>query len=91
MSIREGLYVDAGLCGTFDLPAIDASIDGQTLKSNPRRLEASPTFDVGTFELTIDFESEVSISERVIVARAKVDLPWFCGQDPELTGILLRE
>ncbi|NIV40586.1 MAG: hypothetical protein GWN58_67670, partial [Anaerolineae bacterium] len=41
VSISEGLYVDAGLCGSFELPAIDASIDGQTLERNPRRLEAS--------------------------------------------------
>ena len=91
VSIGEGLYVDAGLCGSFDLPAIGASIEGQTMDGDPRRLEASPTFDAGAFELTVDFESEVSASGRVIVSRAKVDLPWFCGQDPVLTGILLKD
>ena len=91
VSIGEGLYVDAGLCGSFDLPAIDASIEGQTMDGDSRRLEASPTFDAGAFELTVDFESEVSASGRVILTRAKVDLPWFCGQDPVLTGILLRD
>ena len=90
VSIGEGLYVDAGLCGSFELPAIDANIEGQTLKGDSRRLEASPTFDAGAFELTVDFESEVSASGRVIVTKAKVDLPWFCGQAPVLTGILLR-
>jgi hypothetical protein len=91
VSIGEGLHVDAGLCGSFDLPTIDASIEGETLDGDSRRLEASPTFDAGAFELTVQFESEVSASGRVIVTRAKVDLPWFCGQDPVLTGILLRE
>ena len=91
VSIGEGLYVDAGLCGSFDLPAIDASIEGQTMDGNPRRLEASPAFDAGAFELTVDFESEVSASGRVIVSRANVDLPWFCGPDPVITGVLLRD
>lgn len=91
VSIGEGLHVDAGLCGSFDLPAIDASIEGQTLAGDSRRLEASPTFDAGAFELTVDFESEVSASGRVIITRANVDLPWFCGQDPVLTGILLKD
>ena len=91
VSIGEGLYVDAGLSGSFDLPTIDAQIEGQTMEGNSRRLEASPTFDVGAYELAVDFESEVSTSGRVIVTRANVDLPWFCGQDPALTGILLRE
>lgn len=91
VSIGEGLYVDAGRCGSFDLPAIEASIEGRTMEANPRRLEASPTFDVGAFELTVDFESEISASGNIIVTRADVDLPWFCGQDPELMGILLRD
>ena len=91
VSIGEGLYVDAGLCGSFDLPAIEADIEGQTLERNPRRLEASPTLDTGAFEFVVDFESEVSSSGRVIVTRANVDLPWFCGQDPVLSGILLRD
>ena len=91
VSISEGLYVDAGRCGSFDLPAIEASIEGQTLEGNSQRLEASPTFDVGAFELTVDFESEMSASGNIIVTRANVDLPWFCGQDPVLMGILLRD
>ena len=91
VSIGEGLHVDAGFCGTFDLPAIDASIAGQTLEDEPRRLEASPTFDAGAFELTVDFQSKVSASGNIIVTKANVDLPWLCGQDPALRGILLRD
>jgi len=91
VSIGEGLYVDAGLCGSFDLPAIDASIEGQTLDGDPRRLEASPTFDAGAFKLTVDFESEVSASGNIIFTRASVELPWFCGKDPVLKGILQRD
>jgi hypothetical protein len=90
VSIGEGLHVDAGFCGSFDLPAIDATIAGQTLEREPRRLEASPTFDAGAFELTVDFQSEVSTSGKLIFTQANVDLPWFCGPDPVLRGILLR-
>jgi hypothetical protein len=53
VSLGEGLQVNAGFCGTFDIPAIDATIDGQTSARAPRRFEASPTFDAGAFELTI--------------------------------------
>lgn len=55
---------------------------------DPLRLEASLTFDAGTFELSVDFENEVSASNRIMVTRANVYLPWFCGSDPVNTGIL---
>ena len=89
--LGEGLYVDGGFCGTVNVPATAQYISGQTLLRNPKRLVASPTFDLGGFDLTVDFESNVSADGEVIDAEAKVDLPWFCGRDPAFSGTLYRD
>jgi hypothetical protein len=88
--LEEGLYISAGFCGAVNLPATSEYVAGQTLRWNPRRLVVSPTFDVGGFEVAVDFESTVSADGDVIAAKAKVDLPWFCGRDPLLTATLNR-
>lgn len=91
VSLGEGLNVSGGFCGTVDLPAISQHVEGQTVRWNPNRLVVSPTFDVGNFDITVDFESNVSTDGEVITARAKIDLPWFCGRDPVLTSTLYRD
>jgi len=88
--LDEGLYVDGGWCGEVQLPALTQEIEGQTVWGNPQRLVAHPSFDAGGFKMTIDFESNLSAGGDVIVAEAKVDLPWFCGRDPVLTSVLYR-
>jgi hypothetical protein len=90
VSLGEGLYVNGGWCGNVNIPAVSTYVEGQTLRTNPNRLLTSPTFDVGGFELTVDFESNVSADGRTITAEAKVDLPWLCGRDPVLTGKAYR-
>jgi hypothetical protein len=89
--LGEGLYVSGGFCGAVDLPATAQYVEGHTLTWDPKRLEVTPTFDLGGFDLSVDFQSEVSADGKVITAKAKVDLPWFCGRDPVLSGILYRE
>lgn len=89
--LGEGLYVNGGFCGAVDLPATVQQVEGQTLLGDPRRLEVTPTFDLGGFDLAVDFQSEVSADGELITAKARVDLPWFCGRDPVLSGILRRE
>ena len=91
VSLGEGLYVSGGFCGTVTLPATELVVEGQTVHGKPERLEASPTFDVGDFELTVDFVSEVSADGEEITAEARVDLPWFCGRDPAFHGTLYRD
>jgi hypothetical protein len=88
--LGEGLHVSAGFCGSVNLPAAGQRIEGETAFWNPKRLVADPTFDAGGFDLTIDFESNVSADGEVITAEARVDLPWFCGRDPVLTSSLHR-
>jgi hypothetical protein len=89
--LGEGLYVSGGWCGAIDVPATTQYVEGQTVRADPRRLVVNPTFDVGGFDLEVDFESKVSEDGEVITARAKVDLPWFCGRDPALRATLYRD
>ena len=91
VSICEGLYVDGGLCGAVEVPAIAQPFAGETMLKDERRMEANPVFDLGSFDLKVDFESTVSASGDAISARVKLDLPWFCGRDPALRATLYRD
>ena len=88
--LGEGLHVDAGWCGSVDLPALSAKVGAETVPGDARRLVANPTFDAGGFDLTVDFESVLLGDGDVIQAEARVDVPWFCGRDPVLSGTLYR-
>ena len=90
VSLGSGLYVNGGWCGNVSIPSVSTYVEGQTQRLNARRLVTSPTFDVGGFELTVDFESNISTDGETITADAKVDLPWLCGRDPQLTGKAYR-
>ncbi|MGD9050103.1 MAG: hypothetical protein PVF77_18765 [Anaerolineae bacterium] len=89
--IGEGLVVSGGFCGTVNVPATAQYVEGKTVRWNPNRLVVKPTFDLGGFELKVDFESNVSADGEEITAKAEVDLPWFCGRDPVLSSTLYRE
>jgi hypothetical protein len=89
--LGEGLYVSGAWCGSVNIPAVAQDVEGQTARWNPRYLGVNPTFDVGGFNLTVDFESSISRDGEVINAEAKVDLPWFCGRDPQLKATLIRD
>lgn len=91
VSIGEGLVVSGGFCGTVQVPAITQYVEGQTIRWNPKRLTVDPTFDLGGLNIAVDFESNVSANGEAITAEAEIDLPWFCGRDPVLTGTLYRE
>jgi secreted trypsin-like serine protease len=90
VSLGEGLYVNGGWCGNVNIPAVSTHVEGQTQRLNARRLVTSPSFDVGGFKLTVDFESNIARDGQTITAEAKVDLPWLCGRDPVLTGKAFR-
>jgi hypothetical protein len=88
--LGDGLYVSGGWCGAVQVPATEQYVSGQTDRGNARRVAVTPTFDAGGFDLTVKFESTLSTDGKTITARAKIDLPWFCGRDPVLTGSLYR-
>jgi hypothetical protein len=91
VTLGDGLYVSGGWCGAVQVPAIEQVVSGQTDRGNERRVAVAPTFDAGGFDLTVNFQSTLSPDGETITARAKIDLPWFCGRDPVLTGTLYRE
>jgi len=91
VTLGEGLFVSGGWCGAVQVPALEQYVSGQTDRGNARRVAVTPTFDAGGFELTVKFESTLSTDGKMITARAKIDLPWFCGRDPVLTGTLYRQ
>ena len=72
--LGEGLHVSAGFCGSVNLPAAAQRIESQTSFWNPKRLVADPTFDAGSFDLTIDFESNVSAEGEVITGSSFASL-----------------
>ena len=88
--LGEGLYVNGGWCGAVNVPAATEHVQGTTDHWNPKHLQVSPTFDGGGFDLTVDFESSLSTDGERIAAKAKIDLPWFCGRDPVLRAYLYR-
>jgi len=61
------------------------------MPGNPKRLVATPAFDAGGFELRVNLESNISADGKTLSAKAKFDLPWFCGRDPVLTATLYRD
>jgi hypothetical protein len=63
---------------------------GKTVRNDPNRLVASSKVDVGRFDITVKLESDVSTDGETISAKAKLDLPWFCGRDPVLKATLYK-
>jgi hypothetical protein len=86
--LGEGLSFDAGVCGSGSVPASTVVASGNSSASNPKALTASSTFDVQGMDIKADLESYVSGDN--LNAEVKIDLPWFCGGDPVLTGQLFR-
>jgi hypothetical protein len=90
LSLGPGLYVKGGICGGAYVPSAVEYASGETVRNNPNRLVASTKVDVGRFDITVKLESDVSPSGDVIKAKAKLDLPWFCGRDPVLNATLYK-
>jgi hypothetical protein len=89
-SIGEGLYVNAGLCGDVYVPGGSYTIQGRTEPADPKQLVTNLTFEASGFDVDVDFESKVSTDGSNIIAKAGFDLPWFCGRDPVIRGIVYR-
>jgi len=90
LALGSGLYVKGGVCGGAYVPSGAQYASGKTEQNNPSRLVAKSKVDVNRFDITVTLVSDVSSSGDVIQARAKLDLPWFCGRDPVLDATLYR-
>jgi hypothetical protein len=90
LHLSEGLYVDGGRCGGGYLPASVQSASGETLSTDPNRLQASTVFNVSGLQITAEFDSHVSPDGELLTAQASIDLPWLCGRDPLLKAELSK-
>ena len=86
--LGQGLSIDAGMCGSVDVPASTIAASGQSSLKNPKALTATSTFEVSGINVTVELESYVTGDN--LDAEVKIDLPWICGGDPVLTGQLHR-
>jgi len=87
-TIGEGLEVQTRYCGAASVPSRTENISGQTQRGRPRHLEATSKFTVEGLPITVRFSSDVSADGKTLQGNTTLDLPWFCGGDPVLTGTL---
>jgi len=90
VNLGEGLYVDGGRCGGAYIPAGVQSAGGETLSTDPNRLQAGTTFRVSGFQISAELDSVISPDGENLTAQAKIDLPWLCGRDPLLEAELSK-
>ena len=89
--LEKGLFIDAGRCGGGYMPATVQSAEGEVNKYKPNQIEASTTFKVSGFTVSIDLEGILSSDGEVLETEAKIDLPWLCGRDPVISGTLYNQ
>ncbi len=87
-TLGEGLDVQTPFCGSASVPSRTEDLSGETQPGQPRHLEATSTFTVHGLSIRVRFSSDVSTDGKTIQGTTTLDLPWFCGGDPVLTGTL---
>lgn len=90
LRLGSGLYVDGGFCGGGYVPSGIQSATGKVVPDNPNRLTAGSTFKVNGMNIKVRLVGDALANGNALKAKATVDLPWLCGQDPELSGTLYR-
>jgi len=88
--LGDGLHVDAGICGSVNVPAGGQIASGSTLPKDASRLLTQSTFNVDRFKVSVELDSQISDDGKSISADATIDLPWICGRDPVVSGTLTR-
>ena len=87
--IEPGLEVNAGgFCGTAVVPAATATAEGAINRRQPRHLSANIPFTVSGMDITARITGELSASGEELDVTVKIDTPFLCGRDPEITGTL---
>jgi len=84
MTLEDGLYVDGGLCWRGYLPAGVFSASGNTLAKDPQMIQGKYSYEINKVVINGYLEAELSPDGENLVAEVKIDLPWFCGNDPVL-------
>jgi hypothetical protein len=88
--LGEGLVVDAGVCGSAAVPSGVQAASGQTSPGAPDEFNADAEFQITGLEIGVEIASQVSADGESLTAEARIDLPWFCGTNPVLSGTLIR-
>jgi len=88
--LGEGLFVNAGVCGKTQIPAMAQSASGRTLTNNPNKLAINTSFNISGFDIGVDLTSTVSADGSTLNAATSIDLPWICGRNPSYSGTLYR-
>ncbi len=91
ISIGDGLTIDGGNCGAQAIPAGGRAVTGQTDPSNPNHIEVTAGYDVQGIAITAKLTADLSTDGNAITGRIDLDLPFFCGSDPVITGALTRQ
>ena len=87
-SLGGGIVVETRFCGAATIPAATRWLSGYTQAGNPEHLEATSSFTAEGIPFTVRFSSDAAADGTTIHGAATIDLPWFCGGDPVLTGTL---
>jgi hypothetical protein len=90
VTLGEGLYVDAGMCGGANIPSSEQEFAVKTELGKPNHLSTQLTFDVSGYQIGVNLESLITNDGKTITSQANIDLPWICGRDPILTGTLFK-
>jgi hypothetical protein len=88
--IGEGLYIDAGMCGKGYVPAGTQFARGEISSNNRNHLSAESQFKVSGLKVKVKLDGDASEDGDVMIAKAKIDLPWLCGGDPVISGTLYK-
>jgi len=91
ISIGDGLTIDGGNCGAQAIPAGGRAVTGQTDPSNPNHIEVTAAYDVQSIAITARLTADLSADGNALTGRIDLDLPFFCGSDPVITGALARQ
>ena len=90
VTLGEGLYVNAGICGSANIPSSEQAFSVKTQPDDPQQLSTQLSFDVSGFQVGVNLESLISEDGEKITSQVNIDLPWICGPDLILTGTLYR-
>jgi hypothetical protein len=90
VSLGDGLYIDGGICGGVNVPSGRHSASGRSSMTNPEHLNAQSSLSIENFNITVNLASDVTAGGKFMTAKARVDLPWFCGKDPVINGYLIK-
>jgi hypothetical protein len=88
--LEEGLYIDAGICGSSFIPAGEQTAHATVQANNPGLMSTNLVFTVKNLKVSVDLTGKISADGKSIDTKAIIDLPWLCGRDPVIQGTLYK-